>query len=578
MCCGQNLTLSAGGRTGGTGCDESHLNPMTKTARFVANLPRLSHLSTRVLALVAATGLAGCNVLTGADELTVGSDTEDDGDGGDTSGPGAGPGPGSGAGGAGAGHQGGAGGAGPGSGAAGGAGGAGGGPVAPEGDATGVEINEVAFYQAVKSTVWENGSAQTPTVSIVANRPAVVRVFASASGTTGSPVTARLIMGNNPPIEQTVQSFGNASEGSYNSTINFDVPAGYMASGNWRVEFKEPASSSQGANPSANTGDASMQMRSSKALKVTLIPVQYQADGSNRMPDTTPGQVEAYRAAFMAEYPATDVILSVGPTLAWGNTVSAGGGGWETLLNAVTDERTSSNADFDEYYFGIFNPANSFNSYCSGGCVLGLGWIGGPNAEYTRAAIGIGYSGETATETAVHEIGHNHGREHSPCGGVSGADPQYPHSGGNIGVWAMNIFTHELFPPDHKDFMTYCHPQWISDYTYENILDFMGATGSSIQFPEASLNQVYDRISIGESAAMFMDSKQMPRPPLGDELESITLTLADGTTKTVQGNYYRYDHLPGGVLYVKQQPVAIQSLEAELSIDGLQSTIVQAVR
>ena len=516
--------------------------------------------------------LGGCNLLTGADEFTVG----DGGSGGevefpttnvgaaDAAGPGAG------------GHT------GPGPGGSGGVGGmdgvggTGGGPVQQEGDATGVTISEVAFYQALKSTVWKNGSSQAPTVSLVANRPAVVRVFASASGASGAPLTARLILGNNPPIETTVTSFGNNSDSSYSSTINFDVPAEYMTGGNWRVEFKEPATSSQGPNPNASTGDSSLQVRSSKTLKVTLIPVQYQADGSNRMPDTSAGQVELYRQAFMAVYPTTDVVVNVGPTLAWGNSISSGGGGWETVLNAVTDERTSSSADFDEYYYGIFSPTSSFNSYCSGGCMLGLGWIGGPNAEYTRAAVGVGFSGEISTSTAVHEIGHNHGRDHSPCGGVSGADPNYPHSGGNIGVWGMDIFKHDMMPPSHKDFMTYCDPTWISDYTYENILDFMAAT-NSLEYPEASLNQVYERLSVGADSASWLNDVQLARPPLGDEVSSITLSLADGSTRTVSGNYYRYDHLPGGVIYVKKQIQPIQALQVEIELNG-QQTLIQAHR
>lgn len=539
------------------------------------NVQKLARLS--VVAL-----LVGCNFLTGADELTVrdgeelGGDDASGGAPGNGGGPGQGPGPGPG----------------PGPGAGGSSGEGAGTPVGPEGDATGVSIQEVAFYQGVKSTVWANGGAQSPTVSIVAGRPAVVRVFASASGTSGAPITARLILGDNPPIEQQVSSFGSPSESSYGSTINFDVPGNLMASGSWRVEFVEPAESSS-PNPGANTGTSSLQMQQSKPLKVTLIPVQYQADGSNRMPDVSQGQVDLYRSGFMSQYPSTDVIVEVGPTFAWGQTVSPGGGGWETLLNAITDERTSSNADFDEYYYGIFSPASSFNAYCSGGCVLGLGWIGDPSAEYTRAAIGIGYTGVDAVETAVHEVGHNHGRPHSPCGGASGVDPNYPHAGGDIGVWGMNIFNHEMVSPDEKDFMTYCHPQWISDYTFERILDFIGGTGAAIQYPAESLNQPYARVAIGEDSATFLNDITLPRPPLSTgsaDVETITLTLADGSTKTVSGHFFRYDHLPGGVLYVKQQASPILALDAELDLAPVQDehdgpavvvapkTLVQAVR
>ncbi len=77
--------------------------------------------------------------------------------------------------------------------------------------------------------------------------------------------------------------------------------------------------------------------------------------------------------------------------------------------------------------------------FCGGGCVAGLGMIGGSQDAYSRAAIGLGYSGEIATETAVHEIGHTHGRQHSPCGGAQGTDPAYPYQDGSIGVWGYDL-------------------------------------------------------------------------------------------------------------------------------------------
>jgi hypothetical protein len=73
-------------------------------------------------------------------------------------------------------------------------------------------------------------------------------------------------------------------------------------------------------------------------------------------------------------------------------------------------------------------------------------------------------------------------------------------------------------------------------------------------------------------------------------VETITLTLADGSTKTVSGHFFRYDHLPGGVLYVKQQATPILALDVELDLAPVQDehdgpavvvapkTLVQAVR
>ena len=85
----------------------------------------------------------------------------------------------------------------------------------------------------------------------------------------------------------------------------------------------------------------------------------------------------------------------------------------------------------------MFAPADSMMSYCSWGCVLGLGYVPeqpGGGWWGTLSAIGLGYAGELSAQTIIHEVGHNHGRLHAPCE-VSDPDPNYPYPNGSIGVW-----------------------------------------------------------------------------------------------------------------------------------------------
>jgi hypothetical protein len=272
----------------------------------------------------------------------------------------------------------------------------------------------------------------------------------------------------------------------------------------------------------------------------------------------------------MKLYPTTGVVVSVGPSLSWDSYVNNDGSGWDTLLNAISQERTSSGAQFDEFYYGVFEPASSVGAYCGGGCVAGLGFIGEPNGEYSRAAIGLGFSGDVASWTAVHEVGHNHGRPHSPCGGVSGADGNYPYPGGAIGVQGMDILTKELVPASYKDFMGYCDPTWISDYVYEDILDFVTATGSQASYiPPEAQNLSYERISVGPSGSnTWLEPLTMARPPMGGATP-ITVTDEDGTERTVDGHFYAYDHLEGGVLFVARSgSQRVRQLNGSLSIAG----------
>lgn len=546
---------------------------MARLVNKSATMPSLSApasswklLSGALTALV----LFGCNAITGADQLVVDNDMDGDGtddgpadddgnqggrnndDGGSSTGAGSANGGGT--------TNGGSTGEGAGS------------PVEATGPATGFTIDEVAIYQAVKSEIFSNGASHAPSVTVVANRPAVIRVFVSKGNVSGAPVTARLHIGDQT-MEVPVSGALNGSDEDYGSTINFDVPGSYITAGaNWSVELVESTQTSS-ANPGASTSPATLAAEATHSLKVTIVPVMYQADGSNRMPDVSQAQLDRYQAYFMTLYPTNNVIVKLGNTLQWDNIIDASGNGWDSLLNQLSAMRNNANVAFDEYYYGVFNPAASFNQFCGGGCVAGLGFIGDPNGEYSRAAIGLGFTGDMAAWTAVHEVGHNHGRPHSPCGGVAGADGNYPHQGGSIGVWGMDIFGHQMVPPNYKDFMGYCEPTWISDYVYEEILDFMKATGGSqsLYIPEEERDQTYERINIGGANAdqlSFLEPITLARPPMGT-VEDVVITHEDGSTETVQGTYFRYDHLPGGVLFVKQRPAAIHTVDVNLHVDSV---------
>ncbi|NUP04542.1 MAG: hypothetical protein HOW73_00595 [Polyangiaceae bacterium] len=506
------------------------------------------------IAMLAA-ALVGCNALTGADQLVI--DDEQDGaqdDGTEDDGAGA-----------------------SGAGTSDGGGtpitpGGGGTPENPLGDATGYTVDEVSFYQAVKSTVFSDGAAHAPTVSLVANRPAVVRIFVSTTNPSGAPVTARLTIGDHQ-LEVPVSGNYASDESDYGSTINFDVPAEYMTGGSFRIELLEDGTD-VGSNPSASTPEANLSVQASHALRVTLIPIRYQADGSNRLPDTSQNQIDRYRAYFMTLYPTTDVLISVGPTLSWSGYIDRGGDGWEELLNEVANQRVNASVEFDEYYYGLFEPSDSFNQYCVDSCVAGLGFIGQASGEYSRSAIGLGYAGDVAAWTAVHEVGHNHGRPHSPCGNVEGADPAYPHAGGSIGTWGMDIFGHQMVSPDFKDMMGYCEPNWISDYVFEEILGFMQDTGGSanVVTPDSGESQVYERISIGGTNAdrtTWLQPTTLRRPPMGPA-KNVTVTNADGSKRTVQGSFFAYDHLPGGVLFLKKEAVQnIRAIDLDVDVAGV---------
>lgn len=453
----------------------------------------------------------------------------------------------------------------------------------PPGDAPGVTITQIALYQGVKATLMENGAAVNNTVPIVAGRDALMRVFLAVDGNyNNKQVTARLtINGVAGSIEYLSDVNGAPKDNALSSTLNFKIPGNSIGPGfAFRVELLQAAEDTKGSNPGAHypaEGFASTSAQSNGAsLKVVLVPIKYGADGSNRLPDTSPAHIQGYKDLFYSMYPTPAVDLTVREPVQYNNTVSNNGNGWENLLAYIGQVRANDNAPFEAYYYGIFSPAAGVGQYCGGGCVAGLGNIGGPSEEYTRAAIGLGFSddgGAIAWETAVHEIGHTHGRYHSPCGGAAGADPQYPHQNAIIGVWGYNLLTEKLYSPTgYTDVMGYCQPIWVSDFTYKAFFNRIKAVNNAnFVAPPELMNRTYDRAMIDADGNMqWLPAIPLQRPPQDSPVD-LTVENDDGAY-AVTGHFYPYDHLPGGVMLWPQQaglPSASVSFEWEGSLKSL---------
>ena len=80
---------------------------------------------------------------------------------------------------------------------------------------------------------------------------------------------------------------------------------------------------------------------------------------------------------------------------------------------------------------------------------------------------------EPVAGTIAHELGHNLGLLHAPCG-AEDTDPWYPYPGGRIGVWGYDFEQHKLIPPSVPDVMSYCYrsnPYWVSDFFFNKALN-----------------------------------------------------------------------------------------------------------
>jgi hypothetical protein len=212
-------------------------------------------------------------------------------------------------------------------------------------------------------------------------------------------------------------------------------------------------------------------------LRVKFVPVKYDGDGSGRLPDMSAAAVENYKNTLYKLYPTSKVEVLVRDELRWPLQVLPDGEGWDTLLDAIIETRSDDNAADDVYYIAVFAPAETAHDWCTSGegygCVLGIAPQAMLRDVYLRVAMITGYTGNEGT--LAQELGHAMGRAHAPCGGAGDVDPDYPYGRANIGVMGWDVVLRELVDSGGRvfDFMSYCHPNWVSDYTFAGLYERM---------------------------------------------------------------------------------------------------------
>ncbi len=352
-------------------------------------------------------------------------------------------------------------------------------PLPSDSPATGISVTEVAVYQGVKIPIFEGGSpVNNLNAPIIAGRPGVMRVFVRTEADWQQrELVARLTVGDLVK-EESFTPTGSSTEMVGDSTANFTFEADELPAGvEYSVELLEAQSCSAPAGAVANprvpaTGTTALQSEAlASTMRITLVPIEYNADGTGRVPRTDQATIDRWRDAAFSQYPIPGLEITVREPYATNQGLSPGGGGFGQMLNLCLNIRAQDNPPDDVYYYCVIQPADSVQQFCGGGCVAGIAPVPGPNDVDARGGIGVGFDGG-GEDTFVHEVGHALGRRHSPCGGAAGADGNYPYSQGRIGSWGYDIITGNLYEPSGRaDFMGYCNPTWVSDYTYEKIHD-----------------------------------------------------------------------------------------------------------
>lgn len=220
-------------------------------------------------------------------------------------------------------------------------------------------------------------------------------------------------------------------------------------------------------------------------LKITLFGIKYKLDESGQTISPRPTDYDLIRSWIKNAYPTAEIQWLQG-SIEMGVGIP---GCKEVLYNLMVrwslDWATGKISSDRRYYGIVFDGGNIDNK------IIGCSPIG--------KKIAAGAAGQPAKDLiwdnddsygdwyAGHELGHSYGQFHI-LGGPSGGpkcgeepDPIILYPDGIIGGPSTNanmfygLFVDQLslYPPTSHDVMTYCENQWISDFTFENMYDFI---------------------------------------------------------------------------------------------------------
>jgi hypothetical protein len=334
-----------------------------------------------------------------------------------------------------------------------------------------VNLNIEGLY-LTQSTQTLSGS-----VTLIQDRAAYLRVFAKADRGTSAKPTVRVRFFRNGSVISTLTLTHSAfptptaiSEATLNSSWNGQVDASLIQPGVSILADVDPGNtvveSNEGDNsfPASGTPQA-LNVDAASVAKIHFVPIQQGTAAPGNV-----GNKDALLETARRIYPLHSIDSDVGPVYTTTIVLDPSGGAtWNQLLTDLDGVRIAEGSD--RTYYGLAKLAYQ-------GGVVGLGFVGAPTA------IGTDNPAD-ATRVVAHELGHTWNQLHTPCGGPPGVDPAYPYGNG-IGVFGFDVAATTLKPRSTPDIMGYCGNPWISDYTYNRVLNFRKGSAAAAQAAAAA--------------------------------------------------------------------------------------------
>jgi hypothetical protein len=434
-----------------------------------------------------------------------------------------------------------------------------------QGLAQNISISEIAAYQTVKVDLARDGQAVPPNPAVVAKRPTLFRAFVTpGAGWVARELSARLFLENGQTLttrfaESTLSVAAASTDADRNSTFEFNVAAELITSDTrYALEIVECGTGTGAAQAPrfpANDG-VDLGAVDTGGLKIRVIPLR----ANNLLPDTSAAGLAIYKAAFLDTYPINAIDITVGDPLDVADAED-----WNANLDAVRALRQQQAPAADIYYYGMLKPAATLRQFCGNGCTAGVGFV--PNGRLnpaTRAAIGLAYSDNTSAFTMLHEVAHNHGRQHAPCvqgGTISGVDPNFPQADGSTGGYGYDSAGDNLLTPQSTDLMGYCRNQWLSAYTYSGILNAV-RTVNNVQASVIGTEPLSAwRVLLVDERGARWGKPMAPEVAFGEEEPALVLDATGTAIQTVSVYRTQISDLSASSLQVPEPQPGWESIQ-----------------
>jgi hypothetical protein len=196
-------------------------------------------------------------------------------------------------------------------------------------------------------------------------------------------------------------------------------------------------------------------------MKVTIVRIAY----NGRTPEFTEEHEEKFYRYMYEQNALQNLELYVHPdVLSIPGTIYD----FSTVLGYLQDWHDHE-VGWDHYYFGVIDTGTP-----------DLGGAGGMAWSTVSAGLWWQNAGAFPFKTFVHEIGHNQGRPHTPGCDAGYPDYSYPDPDGKTLTWGYAVMTNELKHPNlNYDYMCYCDPQWVSEWTWVRTADVIASMSGS---------------------------------------------------------------------------------------------------